>query len=146
MAAEAPEHLDGGLATAPARVRDERGTGLFPLIWGVTAFLLFLFLAVHVAINLYTTSTVTALGYDAARRAALAGGEPPALEAAEAWLRGELGSGATLESASWTVERDAVSLTIVVHPPDLLLNAAGAMGGPIERTFVVRIERERIAA
>lgn len=122
--------------------RQDDGSGLLPLIWGVFAFLLFLFLAAQVAITLYSTSTVTALGHDAARRAALGGATPEAVADAEAWFTDRLGDSVTLVSADWSVGDGTIALSIVVEPPDLLVTRLSPLGAdPIERTFVVRIEQ-----
>lgn len=102
---------------------------------------MFLFLAVQVAINLYATSTVTALGHDAARRAALAGASPAAIADAEVWLQGQLGDSVTLVATEWVVADGAVALSIVIDPPDLMINRTGPLvADRIERTFVIRIE------
>ncbi len=113
--------------------RQDDGSGLLPLMWGVFAFLLFLF---------YSTSTVTALGHDAARRAALGGATPEAVADAEAWFTDRLGDSVTLVSADWSVDDGTLALSIVVEPPDLLVTRLSPLGAdPIERTFVVRIEQ-----
>ena len=124
---------------ATDRRRDERGTGLIALSWGVLAFLLFLFLAVHVAARLYSTSTVSALGHDAARRAALDGGSANAVAAAEQWFRSRVGSGVDVERLEWDVTAEVVRLEVEFDPPDLLIG--DVIGGDsVRRAFEVRRE------
>lgn len=120
--------------------RDDAGTGLYPLLWGVTAFLAFLLLAVTVTLSLYTTSTVSAIGHDAARRAAAEGADAATLASAEAWMRSRLGAGITVDDLSVSVQGDHVVVRVVARPPTLLLLPAPGFGGPIERSFTVPIE------
>lgn len=49
---------------------DDRGTGLVGTVAGVAVFLVLLLMAVQLLFNLYATSTVTSIGYDAAREVA----------------------------------------------------------------------------
>jgi hypothetical protein len=58
---------------------------------GVTAFLVLLLFAVQLVLNLYATTVVTGVGFDAARIVAGAEGGPGAEASAEAFARGLLG-------------------------------------------------------
>lgn len=121
--------------------RDDEGAGLLPLTWGVFAFLMFLFLAVQVSINLAATSSVSALGHDAARRAALAGGDEAAIAEADAWLRSRLAD-ADVTQMRWERRSGAVVLHLEVEPPDVLINRGGPLSAnTIERSFQVRVEQ-----
>ena len=107
---------------------------------------MFLFLAVQVAINLYATSTVAATGSDAARQAALGGGDPAAIAAADAWLRAQLDDD-HIVAIEWSTDGDVVRLFLAVEPPHVMVNSAGPLAAnTIERTFEVRIERVQTAA
>jgi len=97
-----------------------------------------------VAVNLYATSTISAVGHDAARRVALAGGDPVAVADAEAWLDRQLGDSVTVVAAEWRVADGAVSLSLTVEPPQLLINRAGFGVDLIERTFIVRLEQASV--
>ncbi|MFT7646503.1 MAG: hypothetical protein ACI8Y4_001238 [Candidatus Poriferisodalaceae bacterium] len=121
------------------RARDEEGSGLIPLTWGLLMFFMLLFLAVQIVINMYATSTVSALGHDAARRAAGAGATPAAMSDAESWFVGQLGDSVTVESIAWDRSGGSLSLSISVSPPNLMIGRIGLLD-PIERTYSVRIE------
>ena len=123
------------------RAQEEDGASLIALSWGVLAFLTFLFLAVHVAVGLYATSTMTAVGHDAARRVALAGGSPDAIAAAESWLGEHLGAGLEVETIEWTIADGEVTLHLRIRRPRLLLGPLTPASAVIDRTFVVRLER-----
>jgi hypothetical protein len=56
------------------RWRDQDGSGSVSAVFGVAVFLSFLLVASQVLLHLYTTSTITAAAFDAARRAAAADG------------------------------------------------------------------------
>ncbi|MGY9074249.1 MAG: hypothetical protein ACKVHU_15015 [Acidimicrobiales bacterium] len=122
------------------RVRDEQGTGLFPLTWGLLMFFMLLFLAVQIVVTMYATSTVSALGHDATRRAAGAGATAQAISEAEAWFVAQLGDSVVVDSLSWEQANGSLSLAIVVTPPDMMIGRLGLLD-PIERTYVVRIEQ-----
>ncbi len=131
---------------------DDRGTGQIGTIAGFTAFLLFLFLAVHVLIGLYATSAVTAAAYDGAR--AVAGAtvdqdDPTAVVAArrdaEAHVRALLGRAGATARFDWSASSaDVVALRIRVPWPRLLPSLGGQLGdAEVDRTVRVRIERPR---
>lgn len=133
-------------------MRSERGTGLISTAAAVLVFLILLLFAVQLLVNLYATSTMTAVGFDAARTvAAQQGGhrEPEPLEVAQHRaevrardLLGEIGRDAEFR---WEVDGDVVRLRLSVSGPGVLPRAVSTVGGPhrIERTFVVRVEEER---
>lgn len=129
-------------ATDPGRGRGhDDGVGLIPLAWGVLASFMFLFLAVQMAVSMYTTSTLTALGQDATRRAATGGGTPAAVAEADDWFRDQVGDSVTLVNIVWTRTGDTISLSLEAHPPNLLINRVTPINqSSIKRTFVVRVE------
>lgn len=116
-------------------------------LFGVLVFVLLLLFAAQVLVGLYTTSVVTAATYDAARivAGADAGTEEPARHDAEAGARRQLGRAGEDMRFAWTVDADAVRLTVRAQRPTLLPRAlAGGVGlGDIVRTVQVRTERVR---
>jgi hypothetical protein len=94
---------------------DQRGTGLLSATWGLLFFLGFLMLAVQVATDLYWQSQVRLVAFDAARRAAEAG---DAAATGDAVIDSLLGPAA---DRSWSVEGDAVSVTITVPRESLVV-------------------------
>ncbi len=123
-------------------MRDESGTGLLGSVWGVLAFLTFLFLGVQIAVNAFTTSTVTSLTHEAARRAALAGGTRAATVDAERWLDARIGPAVRVEGLSWRVRGDVVRLDITFRPPGLMTDlSSGLRDRAVERSVEVRTER-----
>lgn len=121
------------------RHRHERGAGLVGAVAGVTVFLSLLTVAVQVLVDLYQTSVVTAVGWDAARTVA-AGGDVDAATARARELLGGLGDDAELR---WEVAGDAVRLRLVVPTRRFLLPAvAGPLGlDEVDRTITVRREQ-----
>lgn len=130
----------------------QAGTALIGSMVGVTAFLVLLFFAVQLVLNLYGTSVVTAAAFDAARlRAGGAGGEVSEAEA-EQHVRQLLDgySEAGLLDLSWSYPDtdgdgtpDVVALRVsAVHPTDLLAGLHLPFQ-EIERTMSVRMERLR---
>lgn len=79
------------------------------------AFLLFLFLAVHIALQLYSRSVTDALGREAVRRAALGGGGLEAIDDADRWMRSQLGE-RVLET-SWQHDQHDLVLRLRVSWP-----------------------------
>ncbi|CAN5798813.1 hypothetical protein BH23ACT1_BH23ACT1_11600 [soil metagenome] len=121
-------------------------------IVGVTVFLVLLLFAVHLVLNLYGTSVVTAAAFDAARlRAGGAGAEVSEAEAEQQVLELLDGyrDGGRLQ-LSWSYpdtdgdgEADVVALRIVAaHPTDLLAGVRFPFQD-IDRTISVRMERLR---
>ena len=130
-------------ATNPGcRCSRDDGVGLIPLVWGVLASFMFLFLAVQMAMSMYTTSTLTALGQDATRRAATGGGTQAAVAEADDWFRNHVGDSVTLVEVVWTRAGDTISLSLEARPPNLMINRVTPINqSSINRTFVVRVER-----
>jgi len=106
---------------------------------GVTMFLAFLLLAVHVVIGLYAASVVTDAATAGARRVAGSSltDDPGAPNGAEAKIRTALGALGDSASITWDLDPDTVAVTVRVRRPTFL-RAFGA--GSIERT--VRVRRE----
>ncbi|WP_420623947.1 hypothetical protein [Candidatus Poriferisodalis sp.] len=126
------------------RAHDEEGVGLVALPWGVLAYLTFLMLAVQVAVYFYSTSIVTAVGYDATRRAALAGADPASIVDAERWLRSNIGPGLDIVTLRWSTTSEIVALDLVAKPPNVLIDASALIGlRSIERRFEMRRELAR---
>lgn len=103
-------------------------------------FLALLFFAVHLLLNLYATSVVTAVAWDAVRMAAAEGGDRAQAEAHARQLLGERSDGARFE---WAAQGGAVTLTVTADNPDLLwpglMSAVGVE--QIERTVTARLEQ-----
>ncbi len=123
---------------------DEGGAGLVSTLAGVTMFLTLLFSAAHLLLNLYGTSTVTAVAFDAARIAAGSdGGEGEAERYAEGLLAGYVERDALLLDFSGSDE-DVVRLHVVAeHPTADLLPFVELPFDVTDRTVVVRRERVR---
>ncbi len=129
---------------------DENGSGLVGSITGVTVFLSLLFLAVHLLLNLYATSTVTAVGFDAARIVAGKGGGPAAEASAEQHARqilnryedeGNLEFIWSYPNTEGDAKPDRVQLRVIAeHPTNLFANVSMPYQR-IDRTFFVRMER-----
>lgn len=120
---------------------------------GVVVFLGFLFFAVHLCVNLYARSTVTANAFDAARSVAAAdidhadGGVVAAAQArAEADVRATLGRYAErIRTFDWSgTTADVVRLHIVVDNPSFLIFSGDLVGvETVDRTVTVRVEKVR---
>jgi Flp pilus assembly protein TadG len=106
---------------------------------GVTMFLAFLLLAVHVVVGLYAASVVTDAAAAGARRVAGSSvtDDAEAPHRAEAKIRDALGSLGEGASISWDLGPDTVAVTVRVSRPGIL-RPFGT--GSIERT--VRVRRE----
>jgi hypothetical protein len=126
-------------------VRDERGGGPLSAWFGFVVFLGLLLFAVQVLYNLYATSVVTSVAFDAARRVAAAEGGPGAVGSAEAEARQALGRYGDRVTFEWAVDGDVVALRVRAENPSFLLPAqAGPVAfGDIDRTVRVRVERFR---
>ncbi len=113
--------------------------------FGFVVFLSLLFVAVQILFNLYATSVVTSVSYDAARRVAAAQGDPAAVPTAEAGARRALGRYAPRVSFEWSIDADVVVLRVRADNPSVLLPAtAGPLAfAGIDRTVRVRVERFR---
>ena len=100
----------------PERLTGDAGVGAVSSLVGVTVFLLLLLFAVQLTLNLYATSAVTSVAFDAARSVAATDGDLSARNAAEAHARTVLDrfeeDGGRLEFA-WDVTRpDVVVLDV----------------------------------
>ena len=138
--------------TADPRVRrrrkqlTNRGASLVTLSGSMIVFLLLLFFAVQLSINLYARSQVTAAGYDAARHVAgydNDGRRDAATDHAEARLRSMLGAMGDDIHVEWDLsDPDAVRLRLVLDPPSVapafIRDAVGL--DHVDRTIVVRTE------
>ena len=133
----------------PDRKDGDRGAGLLSTSFGILFFLGFLFFAVQLLFNLYATSVVTSVTYDAAREVATVG--HPAtdadMEAATARARSQLGSYASRVQFQWDVTSnpDVVKLRVIATNPRFLGPAIDTFVGfdVIDRTVEVRVERFR---
>lgn len=132
--------------------RAEGGTGLIGTLVGVTVFLVLLFYAVHLVLNLYATSVVTAAAFDAARVVAGSDGGPEAQAAAERQARelldGYEGEGSlSFEWGYRSTDGDGVADVVdlhvaATHPTSLLPNLQMPYQ-TVDRTITVRLERLR---
>jgi hypothetical protein len=122
------------------RVGDEAGTGLLGSIVGVTVFLVLLLFAVQLAMNLYATSVVTSVTFDAARK--VAGSQHGSIAQAEADARTLLGG---FDDRSlrftWGGNADVVTLHVLARRPTPLLPNVPFPFATVDRT--VRVRRER---
>jgi hypothetical protein len=128
------------------RLTGERGAGVFSTAFGVAGFVLFLFLAVQLMVNLFFVSSVTSAAHDAATAAAHAGAGPPsgrALQEAEDDFRRALGATGRRAAVSWdTSDPDVVELHVRVRYPDLALRGLSfPFFETLDRTVRVRVEQ-----
>ncbi len=123
--------------------KSQRGGGPISAWLGFLVFLGLLLFAVQALFNLYATSVVTAVAYDAARRVAVADGGTDRVAQAEADARRALGRYGDRVAFDWTGSDDEfVVLSVRARNPTWLLPA---MAGPlafdeIDRTVRVRVE------
>lgn len=130
----------------------EAGSGVLGTLVGVTVFLTLLLFAVHLVLNLYGTSVVTAAAFDAARLRA--GDDGRAVSESEAerhalQLLGGYERDGRLQ-LSWSYPDtdgdgapDVVALRVVAaHPTDLVRRARFPFQH-LDRTVTVRLERVR---
>ena len=124
----------------------EAGTGLLGSIIGVTIFLVLLLYAVQLALNLYATSTVTAVTFDAARQVAGSDGGPDSTARAEEHARGMLdryeSEGGMLEFRWDTSRDDVVILEVTAERPSFFAHVRVPFQR-IHRTVSLRWERAR---
>jgi hypothetical protein len=138
---------DDGIARVPRRDTRCHGSGLVTLTGALLVFLLLLFFAVQLTVNLYARSQVTAAGFDAARRVAgyeNDGRRNAATVEAETRLRSMLGSMGDDIRVEWDLsDPDAVRLRLMLEPPSVApALVRGAVGlDVVDRTIVVRTER-----
>jgi Flp pilus assembly protein TadG len=134
-------------AGVPDRTNRDRGAGLLSTSFGILFFLGFLFFAVQLLFNLYATSVVTSVTYDAARVVATSG--HPATQAdmdsAEARAKQALGSYATRVRFQWDAysNPEVVKLRVIAVNPRFLGPAIDTFVGfdVIDRTVEVRVEQ-----
>jgi Flp pilus assembly protein TadG len=128
------------------------GTGLIGTAAGALVFVVLLLFAVQVAAGLLATTTVTAVGFDAARAVAsrqVDHHDPTAVASAElraeAGLRSALGGLGRRAEVRWATGTDVVRLRLRVRAPGVLpTSLAGPLGRhTIDRTFTVRVEELR---
>ena len=133
----------------PDSVNRDRGAGLLSTSFGILFFLGFLFFAVQLLFNLYATSVVTSVTYDAARSVATSG--HPAtqddLDAATSRARSQLGNYASHVEFQWDVtsDPDVVKLRVIATNPRFLGPVIDTFVGfdVIDRTVEVRVEEFR---
>lgn len=140
-------------AAAPAprsprsgRRRTEQGGGPLSAWVGFVVFLVLLLFAVQTLTNLYTASVVTAVGFDAARQVAGAGGGPGAVAAAEGQARRTLGRFSDQVTFDWSAtDDDTVVVRVQADNRSVLLPALArpAAFDRIDRTIRVTVERFR---
>ena len=119
---------------------------------GATVFLVLLLFAVHLVLNLYGSSVVTAAAFDAARLRAGGGGdavseteaEGHALQLLDGYRRdGRLELSWSYPDVDGDGAADVVALRVVAdHPTDLLAGARFPFQR-VDRTITVRLERPR---
>lgn len=138
--------MNGPAALVPGDIHHrERGQSLITSAAAIAVFLGFLMFAVHVCVNLYANSTVTANAYDAARRVAsaqAAGDRQAVADRAGDDLEENLGDLADrIEVLEWTIDGDMVELHIVIENPSFLIFSDADVGlGKIDKRVRVRIE------
>lgn len=122
------------------RAGSERGAGIISTLFGFTAFLFLVLFTAQVMVALYARSTITAIAYDAARRAAEGTDEA----AAAAWATQHMGHRCDHHTCfTWQSTPDAVVLVVDVPQAGSLVPAPirRPMGiDHVQRTFVVRRE------
>jgi hypothetical protein len=130
-------------------VRRDRGAGLLSTSFGILFFVGFLFFAVQLLFNLYSTSVVTSAAYDAARSVATSRSQPVTqqqLDAAIDHARSLLGRYQDRATFEWDLTNpDVVRLHVHAVNPRLLAPPLDQLVGfdVIDRTVVVRVERVR---
>lgn len=141
--------MTGPAAFVPGDVHHpERGQSLITSAAAIAVFLGFLMFAVHVCVNLYANSTVTANAYDAARRVAsaeAAGDRQAAADRAGDDLEENLGGLADrIELLRWSIDDGFVELHIVIENPSFLIFSDADVGvGKIDKRIRVRLEEVR---
>ncbi|MDQ2827168.1 MAG: hypothetical protein M3Y04_09460 [Actinomycetota bacterium] len=128
------------------RTVDEKGGGPISTWFGFSVFLVLLLFATQITFNLYATSVVTAVSYDAARRVAAGDGGSVLTAQAEADARQALGRYASRVTFDWSATTgDEVVLRVEADNPNMLLPvvAGRAAFDHVDRTVRVRVERFR---
>jgi hypothetical protein len=134
-------------SAASAGERGDGGAGLVGTLAGFVVFLAFLFLAVQTLVDLYATSVVTAVTYDAARMVATARDpdDPRVRATAEAEARRRLGPYGDRARFAWAIDGDTVRVHVHASNPRFVLPVAAATlpFDKVDRTAVVRVEQVR---
>ncbi len=128
-----------------SREAGEDGSSAITSVFGVLIFLGFLMLATQVLLHLYATSTVSAVAFDTARRAAAEGADCASVDAAQR-IRRSLGDyGHVIDDPVCTTEGEDTVVTVTGPTPARLADAFGGGVGldRIERTARVRTEQFR---
>lgn len=105
-----------------------------------------LLFAIQALLDLYATTVVTSVAYDAARQVAGGAGGPGAEAGAEARARQLLGHFGDSVGFDWSASTgDQIVLHVRARVPSVLLAPAGASlpFGTIDRTVRLRVERFR---
>ncbi|HVL28607.1 MAG TPA: hypothetical protein VM390_10700, partial [Acidimicrobiales bacterium] len=125
--------------------RSERGSGPISTWIGFVVFLGMLLFTVQALLNLYATSVVTSVAYDAARQVAGSDGGPGAVAAAEGHARRLLGRMGDRVSFDWgATTGDDVVLRVQGRVPSVLMSPGRVLAfGEIDRTVRLRVERFR---
>lgn len=124
--------------------RTERGGGPISTWLGFVVFLGTLLFSVQALLNLYATSVVTSVAYDAAREVAQSDGSPVARRSAEHRARQLLGRFGARASFDWSGSTtDDVVLRVRGDVPKVVLPSQGGTlpFGSIDRTVRLRVER-----
>ena len=121
----------------------EDGSSAITSVFGVLIFLGFLLLATQVLVHLYATSTVSAVAFDTARRAAAEGASCAAIDAPARARRALGGYGQRIDEPICSTQGQETVVTISGPTPARLVDAFGSGLGldRIERTARVRTER-----
>jgi hypothetical protein len=126
--------------------RSERGSGPISTWIGFLVFLGMLLFAVQALLNLYATSVVTSVAYDAARQVAGSDGGADAIAGAEDQARQLLGRFGQEVAFDWSATTgDDVVLRVQGTVPSVLLppRRGPLPFGSIDRTVRLRVERFR---
>ena len=107
-------------------------------MFGVAIFLAFVLLASQTLLHLYASTLVGSAAFDAARRAAAEDGG--GCDAVEPRVRSGLGRHADHAEVACSDDGDHLAVHIVTASPARIFTQ---VGGRIERTSVVRVERPR---
>lgn len=120
----------------------EQGASSVASVFGVAIFLAFLLFAAQLLIHLYATSTVTAVAFDHARRAAADGGDCTAAELGARSALGEWAADPGEVDITCTRGAEMTSVRIVGPSPALGLRVYGELAGreTIDRGAAVRTE------
>ena len=134
------------------RRRSDRGNGVFSSVFGVGVFLVLLFFASHVLLNLWLTSSIDSVAHDAATDAATSGADGAHLAAVEerSIRRAREILGRYGDRVEMQFENDPAGQSIVLHVrapaldllPAFVADATG-LGGVDHRISVHRERADR---